>query len=250
MISLLSNGIKAGIIAGLFWGLLNVFFVSPIILKAETFEASSGTVHVHADGHHHHHGSDEFSPEGKTRSALTVLGNTLLGATYGALLSFIIVLGLKLGVLKPSFFENSTALTLILGSSAFLILHGLPSLGLPPPLPGVSNSEGDFGLRQNWWLFAVLMNLMAMLSLWMGPAVLTKWGLSKLSARVACISLSVFLFWAPFGLMGVPAHSTATAVPGELQTQFLAASLFVNFAFWIVLSFTSLKLDALSLKRI
>jgi cobalt transporter subunit CbtA len=245
MIQIITNGIKAGVIAGLFWGLLNVFFVSPLILKAETYE---GTAHVHADGHHHHHG-EEFSPEGKTRSALTILGTTLLGVAYGVLLSLVIVLALKFNLITTSFAKNSGVLTALMGISAFAILHGLPSLGLPPPLPGVENSEGDFGVRQNWWLFSVFMNFCAIMMFWFGSKVLQRYGISKGLSLSLSVALAIFFIWAPFGLYGVPDHSLTTSVPKDLQEQFLGASLFVNLAFWIILSFTSLKLDDLTLKK-
>ncbi len=248
MISLITNGIKAGLIAGLFWGLLNIFFVSPLILKAETFETKS--VHVHADGHHHDHGhGEEFSPEGKQRSILTVFGNTLLGAAYGVILALVIVVALKMNWITPQFTEKTGLLTALMGISAFAILHGLPSLGLPPPLPGVENSAGDFGVRQNWWLLSVSMNFLAALMLWFGKSIFMKLSMPKGTSLALSIVLAAFCIWVPFGLVGVPEHSITTNVPNDLQMEFMGASLFVNLAFWIILSYTILKMDELSLRK-
>ena len=289
MLQILTNGIKAGLIAGFLWGIMNILFVSPLILEAEKYEGGGEVVattvvtkavvetkapiaakahdhnsHDHgtkavvksapvvaaapvapAHGGHgaHEHGEGEFEPEGAMRPALSVLGTSLLGAAYGVLLSCILLLALKIKLIKMNFISNPWVQGALLGLSGFVILHGLPSIGLPPPLPGVANSEADFGVRQAWWLKDVFLNLFAMLTLWFGGSALSKLSFGKTTGTMISVILAIVLIWIPFGLIGVPEHATATAAPADLQSKFLVASLTVNFIFWVVLSFSTLKLN-------
>lgn len=293
MLQILTNGIKAGILAGFLWGVMNVFFISPLILEAEKYEGGAEEVvapviakeavvakapviakaHDHSTHDHgtkkldatttakadsavlvakapvasahgaHEHGENEFQPEGAMRPALTILGTSLLGAAYGVLLSCIFLLALKLKLLKLNFISNPWVQGTFIGLSGFLIIHGLPSIGLPPPLPGVQNSEGDFGLRQAWWLKDVFLNLFAMLTLWFGGSALSKISFGKTTGTIISALLAVVLIWIPFGVIGIPEHATATAAPVDLQSKFLIASLVVNLIFWVVLSCSTLKLN-------
>lgn len=293
MLQVLTNGIKAGILAGFLWGVMNVFFVSPLIHEAEKYEGGAEEVvtpainkevvvskspaikkvHDHSTHDHgvkkentaktakpesavlvakapvahshgsHVHGEGEFEPEGAMRPALSILGTSLLGAAYGVLLSCIFLLAFRLKLLKTNFISNPWVQGTFIGLSGFLILHGLPSIGLPPPLPGVQNSEADFGLRQAWWLKDVFLNLFAMLTLWFGGSALSKISFGKTTGTLISVILAIVLIWIPFGLIGIPEHATETGAPADLQTKFLMASLLVNLVFWIVLSCSTLKLN-------
>ena len=44
MLQILTNGIKAGLIAGFLWGIMNILFVSPLILEAEKYEGGGEVV--------------------------------------------------------------------------------------------------------------------------------------------------------------------------------------------------------------
>jgi cobalt transporter subunit CbtA len=260
MVTLILNGMKAGALAGFILGLLNVFFVSPLILEAETYEVASKKMGKHpsllhwgtslfvneAQAHGDTHQTEvagsspeekEFSPDGRLRSTLTVVGSSLIGMSYGVLCSLILVVGIKLKIIDQDVFNNPWKQGLIYGLVAFFVLHGLPSIGLPPPPPGIEGAEGDFPGRQNWWIATVFCGFLAVSSLQILPRMLLRsFSLAPNNSRALATVAAFFFCCIPFFVIGVPEHSTISKVPTALNQSFVAASLGINAVFWVVLS--------------
>jgi cobalt transporter subunit CbtA len=205
---------------------LQAFTTEPLILHAEEFEAGNAQ-HDHdisaapaarsggwfaawahetaAAGE-----AEEWGPaDGVERTAYTALANLVVG--IGASL---ILLGFM--VFRGGAIDARTGL--LWGIGAFFAFSLLPSLGLPPELPGTPAAE--IVSRQTWWLAAA--------------------GLSA-----AGIALIVFArqWWAWAGgailivaphLVGAPVPpSHDVAYPGALAGEFVIASLVVSAALWL-----------------
>ena len=270
MVTLILNGMKAGALAGFILGLLNVFFVSPLILEAETYEVASkktgklpsllhwGTsllvneAQAHGDAHQAKEAGSslekkEFAPEGHLRSTLTVVGSSLIGISYGVLCTLILVLGIKLKIIDQDVFDTPWKQGLIYGLVGFFVLHGLPSIGLPPPPPGIEGAEGDFPGRQNWWIATVFCGFLAASSLQVFPRMLSRnFNLTPTNSKALATLIAFFFCCIPF--IGIPEHSTVSKVPMALNQSFVITSLGINAVFWVVLGTLLFKFLAPLLK--
>lgn len=244
MFSYFSNGIKAGVIAGFLLGLLNIITISPLILEAEKYElpetpvsSTVGHDHEHHDEHHHEQ-QEEFSPEGKLRSVLTVVGDTILGCVYGILLSALVLVAIRFNLLKENFYERHYWEGLIIGLGFFSIIHGIPSIGLTPVPPGIIGGGNDLIARQKWWIISALFSFIGFCFVWFRGKVFSfvMPGKEKKSKMFFIAGLLAFTIIAsiPF-VIGVPPHSEKTTAPLSIQHAFIWKSLSVNFIFWLVL---------------
>ncbi|TGM98162.1 CbtA family protein [Leptospira yasudae] len=237
-------GSKAGLIAGLTYGILLQFLVGPLILKAEAFETKTETTSAHSHSHgtgvkaHHHHETtvsegDSSAPSGK-RFLWTWIGCLLLGLAFGILATLAHSILEFRNILSSEFFSASWKPSLLIAVSGFLIFVGIPSLGLPPQLPGVIGSEEDFESRQFWWLQSVVLSSIGLiLSLYL-QIVFSK---GRSIALLLCVLLWILLFGFLFWIPGVPPHSTETPVPSSLRVEFVFNSIIANLVFWSVIGF-------------
>ncbi len=243
----LTPALLAGLLAALILSLVQTFWVTPLILQAETYENGPAPVadhhaaapdhhaaaaeakhhhdapqaeHAHAvavpEDHHaagagHEHDPQAWAPEdGWQRTLATAGANLVMGVGYGLML-----LGCY-QLRRPQGLRGG----LLYGLAGFAVAFGAPSLGLPPELPGTE--AADLVLRQSWWL---------------GTAVATAGGLYLLSLRRgwAFNVAAVLLLGAPH-LIGAPQPAVHQALaPETLQQQFVLASALVNLLFWLVL---------------
>ncbi|PJZ57358.1 CbtA family protein [Leptospira barantonii] len=255
-------GSKAGLIAGVAYGILLQFLVTPMILKAEVFEtnanvssASANTTtsakthsHSHVDGKKHHHHSAVVSNEGSDssqniqdenfetlkRNVWTWIGCLLLGLAFGVL-SAIGYSSLEFtNILTFEWIESVWKPSLLISGIGFIVFYAIPSLGLPLQLPGVAGSEEDFELRQAWWLQSIFLSSAA-LTFWFW--IRNRFFKGRISSAIAFVFLLgilfAFLFWIP----GVPKHSTTTSVPNDLLVEFRIKSAIANFFLWSTIGF-------------
>ena len=220
MRTVLGTALVAGLTAGLFVSVVQLFQVTPLILEAETYEtgaghaaAAAGTSHDVDTAAAHSNGEQVWAPQnGLERTAYTVLANILTGFGFGLLLAGCLVLyGRPVDVRQG----------VLWGMAGFAAFALAPALGLPPEVPGSVAAEVD--ARQAWWL---------------GTAVATAGGIAVLvfaSNRIIKL-LGLALILAPH-VVGVPhpVGHEAGNVPPELAAQFVVASLFATALFWAVL---------------
>lgn len=215
---LLLAAIAAGLIAGALISVLQVIKVTPLIHAAEVYEMPTGvmTTHTHRHGESagdgQHHDSTAWMPEdGYGRLGLTVLTNIVTGAGFGLLLAAAIAFR----GLRTTWREG-----VIWGIGGYLAFSLLPSLGLPPELPGMS--AGDLGARQTWWLTAVSGSAAGLALIAFSP----NWALRVLGLIVLLM---------PHAIGAPPPYDYTNDVPAEMAAQFVTASLVTTAMFWAVL---------------
>lgn len=152
-----------GVLTGLFDSAVQRWQVVPLIFAAEVFNDANEPVsqsheHEHTDGAAHSHEAQAKEPQpGFERTAYTVLAN-MLNATGLALvlLPFMVLLNRQRGgqslTLQKSYGEVVRH-GLLWGAAAWTCLFAMPSLGLPPELPGMQ--AAPLQARQLWWALTV-----------------------------------------------------------------------------------------------
>ncbi|MGK0500601.1 MAG: cobalt transporter subunit CbtA [Oceanicoccus sp.] len=223
-----------GLVAGLVLSLAQITAVNPIIFAAETFEVeevSAEPSHNHAS---HDHGEEEWAPaDGAERTGYTVAANVSAGVGFAA-----IMLALMSQLQLQGIARVTTLKGLAWGLGGFIAFFVAPGIGLPPEIPGIEAAPVEH--RQTWWLFAVISVGTGLLVLSLAP-----WKLKALGLGLAAL---------PY-LVNIPHHdgpafahpdAEAVATLAQLHQEFIIASGFSNFAFWLVLG----ALSAWLLKRL
>jgi cobalt transporter subunit CbtA len=155
------------------------------------------------------HAHEGWAPDdGLERSLYTVLANLTVAFSISLLL-------VGFMVLKGGAIDARTGL--LWGVGGFIAVSLLPSLGLPPELPGTP--AADIAARQAWWLATVAASAGGLALL----ALAGRWPL-----RIVGVALLV----APhvIGAPVPPSHDVA--YPGALAGEFVIASLVVSAVLW------------------
>lgn len=200
----------AGLAGAILLSLIQIFWVTPLILQAERYETAAEVLP------HHHDAASEaeaqaWQPEdGWPRTLSTASSNIVLAVGFGLMLSGAYQLR------RPANWQQG----LLWGLAGYTAFFAAPSLGLPPELPGTE--AADLLNRQMWWLMTVCATALSLAVLLLQKSKL--WQL-----------LGVLILLAPH-LIGAPQPLTAQSLaPEELQTQFVCASAFSNLLFWLAL---------------
>lgn len=200
--SLVFAAALAGLVAGLFATLAQLWGTTPLLQAAEALEHAGGAAHAHA----------AWAPaDGLPRLAFTALANLVLATGFALLL----LAGFALRGRPVGWREG-----LLWGLAGFAAFALAPSLGLPPELPGAA--AAPLGARQAWWI---------------ATAVATAAGLALLAFRrtPASALAAVALLAAPH-LVGAPLPAEAHhAIPESLARSFAAAATVTSFLFWALL---------------
>lgn len=207
----LAVGLLAGVLAGALVSAAQMVRIVPLILEAEVFEVAD----------HSEAAVDEatWSPEdGIERTTYTVMTNLLVGAGFGLLLVGTFVLAEMAGRSIDAFRG------LLWGLAGFLVFALMPSVGLPPELPGTAAAE--LSARQLWWIGTV------------GATALGV-GLIAFGRPPWVKALALPIIALPH-LIGAPQPSEhGGSAPAELAQEFVIASLATTGLFWIALGTTS-----------
>jgi len=218
---MLAGGLIAGFAAGLLAALLHFAFLQELILLGEQYETGE-LVHfenAHSDGvgesHDHGDGGHEAGESADlTRNVLTVLFTGLTYASYGLLLVAGFALAEQLG------HRIDAREGLLWGIAGYAVFQLLPSLGLPPELPGAV--APDLAERQIWYFGTVAASGIGLALIAYGNGVI------PMLAGAALLA-------APH-VMGAPHLDEFYGVaPPELGGEFVARSLGVGFVTWAAL---------------
>lgn len=220
------NAVFTAAIAGLFAGIVLAALQSiatvPLVMEAETYEASAPSRdhggHSHsgeeddAAAGGHRHGEDSPAPSG---GAGRFIRNVLTNAVSGIGFALILVVASELagGV-------NGWRQGLMWGLAGFAVFTLAPGLGLPPELPAMP--AADLTARQSWWIATVF---------------LTAGGLALIVFRASLplAMLGVAMMIAPH-IWGAPLPDTfESPVPEALHHRFVVAVTVTNLLFWLVL---------------
>ena len=200
--------------------LLQAFTTTPLILHAEEYEeagSEQAAGWMAANAHQHEATAtvdvdDEgWSPsDGVSRSAYTILANAVIG--FGVAL---ILLGLMVAKGDPIDLRHG----LLWGVAGFFAASLLPSLGLPPELPGTP--AADLTARQTWWFATVVASA--------GGIALAVFG-----RRWWMVAAGAALLLLPHVIGAPQPASHSVPYPGGLAGQFVAAALVVSAATWMM----------------
>jgi len=224
--NLIISAAGAGVAVCLVVGGLQLATTEPLILHAELFENAEAPAaeagHVHEQGEAatphehaetvdagHHHDAEAWQPaDGVERTLYTLLADLLVGIAVSLML-------LAAMVLRGEPIDARRGL--IWGAAGFVAASLLPSLGLPPELPGTPAAE-LLG-RQIWWL---------------GTAFASAAGLALLAFgkgwpwRVGGLVLLVLPH--VIGAPVPPSHEAS--YPAGLAGEFVVASIVVSAVLW------------------
>lgn len=186
--------------------------VVPLILRAEVYEQAA-----HDARPHDSHGQDEDAAwrpaEGLERALFTLFTDLFAALAFALILNAVILLaGARIDVWRG----------LAWGLGGYVAVSLVPSLYLPPELPGTDS--GALHARQAWWLFAVMATAAGLL-------------LVRFAPRPAWYAMAVLLIALPH-LVGAPVShgaEVAGAPPAELAHRFIVAVLAANAVFWLAL---------------
>jgi cobalt transporter subunit CbtA len=207
----LTVALLAGVLAGALASAAQMVQVVPLILEAEVFEVADHSEAAVVEA--------TWSPEdGLERTTYTVMTNFLVGAGFGLLLVGAFVLAETAGRSIDAFRG------FLWGLAGFLVFALVPSVGLPPELPGTVAAE--LPARQLWWT---------------GTAAATALGLGLVAfGRAPWMKALALPIIALPHLIGAPPPSEhGGSAPPELAREFVIASLATTGLFWIALGTTS-----------
>lgn len=209
----------SGLLAALLLTLLQSFWVSPLILQAETYEQSAPAaveVHEHAAGTAaHSHDGEAWEPEDGWQRVLSTTGGNLVVAVGFALM---------LAGLYTLRAPTRTSQGLLWGLAGYAVFCLAPTMGLPPELPGTA--AADLLQRQLWWVSTAASTAVGIALLVFGK----HWALKVLGVAILVVP---HIFGAPQPLV----HSSLA--PEALESQFKIAAQLTNLAFWLALGVIS-----------
>jgi cobalt transporter subunit CbtA len=228
IVKYLLAALVAGLLAGALQTVAQQAKVVPLILEAEKYENAPAAAHDHTTGlnlaivtkayAHEHEATAAAGAEeeggmlfGVNRITGTLMANLVSGAGFALILMAV-----------TSFTGRAVTLAngVLWGAAAWLTFHLMPSIGLPPELPGFPAAE--LFDRQMWWVGTVAATAIALYLL-----VLRK----EVWAKVAGIVVLALPH-----VVGAPQPTDiASNVPAILAAEFAVATLSAGLFFWIVL---------------
>lgn len=238
------SAVCLGLLTGLLMSLFQYFGVTPIIIAAEQYE-----VQEVADGHSHggqHHDDQSYGNQlvagaantvanqeaqppaewepaaGIERNVYTVISNVLAAIGFSALL-----LAIMTHFQAQGFTLLNPAKGVLWGLAGFAIMFVVPSLGMPPEIPGLEAAAIEH--RQSWWLLAVLSAAIALALICYAPVLFKVLG--------AGLLVLPHLIGAPHPEGSPFNHPDPQIIEAlsALHQQFIIASALSSLLFWLVL---------------
>jgi cobalt transporter subunit CbtA len=200
----------AGVLSGVFIGILHQFTTTEIIRQAEVFERAAAE-RGSDEAAHDDHGLGWEPGDGLERMSYTVLADALAGV------GFCLILIAGYAIVNARMDCRSG---FYWGIAGFVAVMVAPSLGLPPEVPGAA--AAPLVERQIWWLGTAVVSSAALLLLYLRPA-------NPLSyiAALAMVAL-------PHAIGAPEPTDYHSAAPQWLQHRFVVATVLSDLAFWSV----------------
>ncbi len=206
----LTSALFAGASAGLLTGLLQLYFVQPVLLHAELYETGA-LVHFGADAVSAHPDLPGFDA---VRDGLSLIFTMLTYTAY----ALILLAAMSFGEERGAVIDGRWGI--LWGVAGFVAFHLAPGFSLAPEVPGVA--AADITARQIWW-FATA-----------GAALVALWLLAFGKGWGAWIGAAVLLM-APHVVGAPEPDSFSGPVPTEIGALFAARALGIGLAAWVLL---------------
>ncbi|MXQ09066.1 cobalt transporter [Alphaproteobacteria bacterium GH1-50] len=221
--SLLGRAILSGCVAGIVASVLQLWFVQPVLLHAELFEAGE-LVHFGQDGHAAGVGHATGSGAGGHGhdGAESAFGRNVLTAAFLVLVysGFAFVLLALMSVAENRGAEINPRTGMIWGVAGFVVAILAPAFSAPPALPGYATIDID--IRQIWWISTVIATA---LGLW----------LIAFGQQAFSWVAGIMLLAAPHAI-GLPPHEVFLGpAPPELGALMSARVIGTGMAAWVVM---------------
>lgn len=208
---LLISGLFAGAAAGLITGLLQLYFVQPVLLHAELYEGGE-LVHFGANKATTAH--PELPGFDALRDGLSLVFTMLIYTGYAMVLLALMSIAEDRG----AWIDGRTGI--LWGVAGFVAFQLAPGFSLAPEVPGVA--AADVGPRQVWW-FATA-----------GAAGIALW-LIAFTKGWTFWGTAIILLLAPH-VIGAPEPDVFLGpVPTEIGALFAARAFGVGLAAWVLL---------------
>lgn len=221
------RGLKAGVLAGLVFGLFVALVANPLVAFAD--ELGHGETAIEA-GHEH----DGSSGDGVVPSAVTNAVSVVSGVLWGILLGAT-VFGAGFYLLEPILpgGPKSVISDSAMAAAGFLSVSGVPWLLLPPQPPGVQQFLAVSTRIRLYAGLLLLGTVCCLLALFVFDRLSRKRGRSTALAAVTALL--------PFGLLAVPvvlapANPVENPLPPELSAGLVGMTVFGQLLLWAVLA--------------
>jgi cobalt transporter subunit CbtA len=205
------SGLFAGALGGIIAGFLQWYFVQPVLLHSELYEAG---ILTHFDGSRNsaHPDLDYVQP---IRDGLSLIFSMLIYTGYALIL-------IAAMTLRQQGSETTISLNqgIIWGVSGFVVVHLAPAVSLPPEVPGVAAAE--LQPRQIWWFATTLLTAGG---LWM----------IAFNKKFSHLIIGVTLILAPH-IVGAPEPDIFIGpAPTEIGALFASRALGIGLVSWAIL---------------
>ncbi|TVT94999.1 CbtA family protein [Haloferax volcanii] len=243
----LTRGVKAGVVAGLVFGLFMAVVANPLVgyaddLNHATVEESGHTheaesAHSHeAEGAHSHESGDSHAGEsgGHHDTAVSMAVTKAVSVAAGGLWGVVLggaFFGVAFFFLEPAIPGPDAAKSYLMGFAGFVTVSGAPWLVLPPVAPGAEQSLST-ATRLPLYAGMMLAGTLACLS---AGYVYTRLRESR-GLGAALVGAAV-----PFGLLAVlavvaPENAVRGALSPALETGLTGLFAFGQVLLWLVLA--------------
>ncbi|MGB9964681.1 CbtA family protein [Halobacterium hubeiense] len=223
----LTSGVKAGVVAGLVFGLFVAVAANPLVAYADEVNHGVETTHDHAaESGHGDAGHHESAVSATVTDAVSVLSGWLWAVLLGG-----VVFGAGYYFLEPAIPGTGATKSYVLAFAGFVTVSGAPWLVLPPVAPG---AEQSLSVDARLPLYAGMMVAGALTCLLSGYAY------DRLSATRGVLPAAAAAA-VPFGLLALapvvaPTNAVHGALPAALGAGLTGLFVFGQLLLWVLLA--------------
>jgi len=243
LIDYIVRGVKAGLVAGVVFGLFMAIVANPVIAFADERNHAAGDSHEAGhggEGDHHEagHGGAGSDQQGAAVSTAVTKTVSVIASGLWAVLFGGVVFGAVYYFLEPAIPGTGKAKSYVLGAAGFVTISGAPWLVLPPTSPGAGQS---LPTETRILLYGGMMVAGAFVCLLAGFA----YNRARESNGRALASVAAAL---PFGLLAIPAVLAPTntvqgALSPSLRSGIFGMIVFGQVLMWLLLAATHAQLQ-------
>lgn len=208
---ILTSAAIAGLGSGLLAAALQIWFLQPVLILAETYEPGAMADAMDGGGHSHGHDGHDHEAGAAARIGLVFAFSALIYTGYALVLAAC----MSLAAMRGAALDARAGA--IWGVAGFAVFQMAPGFSMPPETPGMAGA--DISLSQMWW-WATVAATAAGLAL---AAFGTGW-----APRIAGAALIL----APHVAGAPQPDGHAGAVPPEVAGLFVSRALGVSLIAW------------------